>query len=68
MSGQNTKRQKDKMKKTKIQNDIKQRDKKGFNNVMLRQFHTLAMFLRKCIHGKIAWKKGNFAMNATLHF
>ena len=55
-------------KNTKRYKTKRQKDKKGFNDVMLRQFHTLAMFLRKCIHGKIAWKKGNFAMNATLHF
>ena len=72
-----TNKQKDKKakrqneKKTKIQNDIKQRDKKTkkeFNNAMLRQFHTLEMFLRKCIHSTIAWNKSNFAMDATLHF
>ena len=69
-------------KKTKIQNDMKQREKKPkkqFKNVMLRQFHTFAMFLSiqyisisiqylKYIHGAIAWNKSNFAMKASLHF
>ena len=60
-------------KNTKRYKKERQKDKKEFNNVMfntavIRQFHTLTMFLRKCIHGTIAWEKGNFAINATLHF
>ena len=55
-------------KNTKRYKTKRQKDKKEFNNAMLRQFHTLEMFLRKCIHSTIAWNKSNFAMDATLHF
>ena len=66
-----TKRKRDKMKKkTKIQNDIKQRDKMTKKILIVSRY--VSFTLLQCIYAIVSMVQlhgtGNFAINATLYF